>query len=76
MTGLALVPEPTPEPAPIDPNTLMSPDDLAARLNVSRGQIIQMRYRGQLPPAIKIGRYVRWDPADIETWINSLKEKA
>lgn len=55
---------------------LLMVEDLADLLAVTPGRVRQMRHCGQLPPAIKIGRRLRWKAADIEAWLESAKETA
>ena len=54
----------------------MTATDLAALLAVSVTRIYQLRHEGALPPAIKIGRTVRWDPDDVDAWLEASKEKS
>lgn len=35
--------------------------------------IYQWRYRGEGPEAIRIGRYLRFDPRDVKKWIDDRK---
>ena len=51
-------------------------DDLADRLGVSTQTIHQMRYRGDGPVAVRIGRTLKFRHADIEAWIESRVESA
>ncbi len=48
---------------------MLTADELAALLKVSRRTIWRMRSSGQLPRPIKVGGAVRWRLADIEVWI-------
>lgn len=38
---------------------------------VSRRAVIRWRDNGTLPPALKVGRLIRWRRSDIEKWIES-----
>ena len=50
---------------------LLTVEEVAARLNVSRERLYQWRHRGVGPPAITLGsRLLRFDPDDLEQWIN------
>jgi predicted DNA-binding transcriptional regulator AlpA len=52
----------------IDP--LLIPDFAAARLaGVCRATWHRLRAAGKLPPAIRLGRAVRWRRADLSLWI-------
>jgi len=42
--------------------------ELAERLGVSKPVIYGMRYRGEAPPAIRVGRQLRWRLEDVEAW--------
>lgn len=49
---------------------LLSIPDLQDLLGgVARRTVIGWRDRGILPPALKVGRLVRWRRGDIEAWI-------
>lgn len=43
----------------------------AARLNVSRRTLQAWRVRGEGPPFVKLGRAVRYSPADVDHWIET-----
>lgn len=49
---------------------LLTPDDLAAVLGIQKRTIYVVRYMGgNLPPAIKLGRRLRFRPDDVEAWL-------
>ena len=48
---------------------LLTVDEVAAQLNVSRFTIWRMRDQGRFPAAIKIGSSARWRQADIDAFI-------
>jgi len=48
---------------------LMSVKDLAELLQVSVKTIYDWRYRGLGPTAIRVGRHVRYEPDEIERWL-------
>lgn len=50
---------------------MLSADDLAARLSVSRRTVDALDAAGDLPPAVRIGRQRRWDRGAVETWIRT-----
>jgi predicted DNA-binding transcriptional regulator AlpA len=54
--------------APVE-STTFSGDQLAKRLSVSRRHIAVMEKRGELPKPLKLGMCLRWDRAEIESWI-------
>ena len=61
----------TPEPPTVDDLAplLMTANDLAHMLAVSRLTIWRWRSAGRLPPPLRIGRVVRWKRSEIETWL-------
>ncbi len=52
---------------------LLKPRDAAAALAVSERQLFDLTRRG-LVRAVRIGRSVRYDPRDLISYIDSLKE--
>ncbi len=56
---------------------LLSVDELAAYLGVTRAVIYQNRHRrGDLPPAIKVGRHLRFRLDDVQAWLDAKEEVA
>lgn len=55
--------------ATIEP--LWTADDVAAFLGVPKGTLYQWRYLGQGPRASKVGRHLRYDPADVRAWFRA-----
>jgi excisionase family DNA binding protein len=53
-----------------DMERLLTADEVAAFLQVPRATLYAWRYQGKGPPAIRVGRYLRYRSADIETWIS------
>jgi predicted DNA-binding transcriptional regulator AlpA len=53
-----------------EPNVaeFLSVDELAARYKTDAHTIYNMRYRGDAPPAIKVGRALRFRLEDVEAW--------
>jgi predicted DNA-binding transcriptional regulator AlpA len=58
-----------PEQRPSD--ALWSVEDTAAYLRVPPKTLYEWRYKGDGPPSHRIGRYVRYIPAEIRTWVRS-----
>ncbi len=50
---------------------LQTADELAALLRVPVETVITWRYRGKGPPFLRIGRYIRYDPAEVRAWLDS-----
>lgn len=48
---------------------LMSPTELAEFLDVPVATIYQWRTRGEGPRGVRVGRHVRYRPADVERWL-------
>ena len=51
-----------------DSDTFLSVEDLAARWQRATSVVYGLRYRGECPPAIRIGRELRFRLSDIEAW--------
>jgi excisionase family DNA binding protein len=60
----------------IDPNDILTPEELAERLKVKRIWIFEMtRQRQRNPiPHYKVGRYLRFNWKDVGAWLESTKE--
>jgi excisionase family DNA binding protein len=52
---------------------LLSISEVAGMLQVPRATLYQWRYLGDGPPSIRVGRYVRFDPADVAAWLEGRK---
>ena len=59
-----------PSPALIAP--LWSVQDVAAFLQVPVQTLYSWRVRGEGPPALKIGKYLRYRPNEVQRWVDSL----
>ncbi|MGH2719700.1 MAG: helix-turn-helix transcriptional regulator [Actinomycetota bacterium] len=59
------------KPAPLE--RLLSVDELAELLGVPVNTVYRWRYRGEGPQAIPVGRYLRFDPADVSRWLEKRK---
>jgi predicted DNA-binding transcriptional regulator AlpA len=55
---------------------LWSVDDVSAFLQVPVKTLYQWRHRGYGPSARPVGRYIRYRPADVRAWVDSLDEKS
>ena len=53
----------------MDPQSLMSPQDLADKLGLPLASIYNFNYRGTGPRRIRVGRHVRYRRVDVEAWI-------
>ena len=50
---------------------LLTAGDLARRLKVSLRQVYRLDKSGSLPTSLKIGRCIRWAPAEIDRWLKA-----
>jgi excisionase family DNA binding protein len=48
---------------------LLDVEALAAYLKVPVSRIYKWRYHGYGPPAIKVGRRLRWRPSAVDAWL-------
>ncbi|MEU7923502.1 helix-turn-helix transcriptional regulator [Micromonospora zamorensis] len=48
---------------------LWSIEDVSTFLRVPVGTLYQWRYRRTGPRAFKVGRHLRYDPADVRSWL-------
>jgi excisionase family DNA binding protein len=53
---------------------LLTIEEVAERLRVKVLTIRWLRQEGRFPPAIKVGRRLVWDAADLEVWIEAQRE--
>src|SRR5712692_4470458 len=49
---------------------LLSVQELSELLQVPVGTIYQWRFRREGPPSIRVGRFLRFDPADVRRWLD------
>lgn len=49
---------------------LWSIEEVSAFLRVPVGTLYQWRYRRTGPRAFKVGRHLRYDPADVRAWLS------
>ena len=47
---------------------LLTPEDLVARWSVPLKTLYSMNYRRTGPPALKIGKHLRWRKSDVLAW--------
>jgi len=48
---------------------LLGPSDLAEWLGVPVATLYGWRHRGEGPPAVKVGRHLRWRRLDVDSWL-------
>lgn len=47
---------------------LLTTEEVSARYRVSRRTLYYWRSIGQAPPAIKVGRHLRWPQGQLQDW--------
>ena len=52
-------------------DALLSPQDLASFLQIPLSTIYYWRYTGEGPPALRVGRMLRYDMADVRAWLKT-----
>lgn len=52
----------------MEPEGLLSVGEVAARLGVPRSWVYNAAEAGKIP-AVKLGKYVRFDPRELQQWI-------
>lgn len=57
-------------------NRLWSVEDVSEFLGIPVKNPHQWRHRGQGPAARRVGRYIRYRPADVHAWVDGLEESA
>jgi hypothetical protein len=62
-----------PRPTAIGPATppaqLWTHDETAAYLRIPAATLHQLNYKGTGPRSYKVGRYRRYDPSDVASWL-------
>ena len=46
---------------------------MSAMLQVPVGTLYQWRFRREGPPSIRVGRFLRFDPEDVQRWLEERK---
>lgn len=54
---------------PIATDRLWTVEDVSTFLGVPVGTLYQWRHRRTGPRAAKVGRHLRYDPADVRSWL-------
>ena len=55
--------------SPVTSTVLLTPADLAARLQAPAKTLAEWRSRGIGPRFVKVGRHVRYSQLDIDAWL-------
>lgn len=68
---------PNTPPPPSGPGRgLMDEWEVASYLRIPIDTFRKMRAKRKCPRITKVGRHLRWDPADVDAWIEAQKEPA
>ncbi len=51
-------------------HNLLTPEDVAQMLGVARKTVVVWARLGQIP-CVRVGRLVRFDPAEIDRWLDN-----
>lgn len=52
---------------------LLPPEEVADLLNIPVDLLYHWRYQRTGPPAIRVGKYLRYDPSELERWLAERK---
>jgi excisionase family DNA binding protein len=55
---------------------LLPPEEVAEFLGVEVATLYRWRYAGEGPPALRVGKYLRYDPAALKQWLDTRGQKA
>lgn len=55
------------------PDRYLTPDDIAEIFDVPKETVYQWRKKGTGPPGFRIGKHVRYDPTEVEIYVNQRK---
>ncbi len=53
---------------------LMSVDEVADFLGIPVNTLYQWRHKGTGPTAFRVGRFLRYDPANVRDWLTTASE--
>ncbi len=53
----------------MSPERLLAPTEVSELLGIPTRTLTDWRYRGEGPRYLRIGRHVRYRPAEIESWL-------
>ncbi|GHA24700.1 hypothetical protein GCM10010372_25800 [Streptomyces tauricus] len=55
------------------PDRYLTPDDIAEIFEVPKETVYQWRRKRMGPPGFRIGKHIRYDPADIRAYVEQRK---
>ncbi len=56
------------------PDRYLNPDDIAEIFDVPKETVYQWRKKRIGPPGFRIGKHLRYDPADVRAFVTSRKK--
>ncbi|MFI5638284.1 helix-turn-helix transcriptional regulator [Streptomyces goshikiensis] len=56
------------KPPRVPPRPKATPEDVAEYLGVGVGTLYKWRYEKKGPAGVRVGKYLRYDWADVEAW--------
>ncbi|WP_461026768.1 helix-turn-helix transcriptional regulator [Streptomyces sparsus] len=56
------------------PDRYLTPEDIAALFSVPLETVYAWRKKHTGPPAFRVGKHLRYDPAAVHAWITTLTE--
>lgn len=59
---------------PEGPQPLWSTEQLAEYLGIAVPTVHSLRRRGDAPPAYRVGKVLRFDPAEVTAWLHERRE--
>ncbi|WP_338493372.1 helix-turn-helix domain-containing protein [Streptomyces sp. SJL17-4] len=59
----------TPQPVTELPDEYLTPDDIAFKFKVPLETVYQWRKKRTGPPGFRVGKHVRYDPAEVRAWV-------
>ncbi|MEU5794274.1 helix-turn-helix domain-containing protein [Streptomyces sp. NPDC047813] len=57
------------------PDRYLTPDDIAEIFEVPKETVYQWRKKRIGPPGFRIGKHVRYDPADVQAYVTQRKSE-
>ncbi|MEV7389445.1 helix-turn-helix domain-containing protein [Streptomyces sp. NPDC091215] len=55
------------------PDRYLTPDDIAEMFEVPKETVYQWRRKRMGPPGFRIGKHLRYDPADVRAYVTERK---
>lgn len=55
----------------VDTSEIMTTEEVAAHLRIPSATLYQWRLKGYGPPAMKVGRHLRFRRVDVDSWLSA-----